>query len=76
MSNDPVNKPAHYQFSFDLMTVQAEIAETYPPRAAFMIWNSLKYIARAMRKGKAVEDLRKAEHYLKRAIELMGAKND
>ena len=71
---DPVNRPQHYAFSFNLLNIQAEIASTYPLRAAFMIWNVLKYVARASRKGKPVEDLQKAEFYLKRAIEIVSEK--
>lgn len=37
----------------------------------FLRFNAVKYLARAGSKGEALEDYRKAQHYLARLIEVM-----
>ncbi len=62
--NDPVNRPAHYTFGrFEVIDVLSDWFPTNP-----LLWNVGKYIARAGRKGDAVEDLKKARFYLDREI--------
>jgi hypothetical protein len=41
-------------------------------RLGFHLGNAVKYISRAGRKDDALEDLRKAEWYIRRKIEIMG----
>lgn len=67
--SDPIAKPAHYTF--------AEIE----PRDAIAAWdlnfclgNVVKYVARAGRKGDALEDLQKARNYLDYEIARRGRK--
>lgn len=61
VTDDPVNHPQHYQW----LPVEAiQITEHF----GFCLGNALKYILRADRKGRPLEDLRKAEWYLKREI--------
>ncbi len=42
-----------------------------PEIAGFMRGNTIKYIARAGAKGDALEDYKKARHYLDKLIELL-----
>ena len=63
--SDPVNHPAHYNFGkFEVIDVLEEFFPADP-----LLWQVGKYIARAGRKGSALEDLEKAEWYLRRRIE-------
>jgi len=56
-------EPAHYK-SLD----PEPIAAIEGWRLGFCLGNAVKYIARAGRKGDAIEDLRKARWYLDREI--------
>jgi len=63
--NDSVNHPPHYTFGrFEVIDV---LEDWFP--ADPLLWQVGKYIARAGRKGNAVEDLEKAAWYLRRRIE-------
>jgi hypothetical protein len=63
--DDPVNRPAHYTFGrFEVIDV---LEDWFP--ADPLLWQVGKYIARAGRKGAALEDLEKAAWYLRRRIE-------
>lgn len=58
---DPVNSPEHYrQYPIEVI----EITE----RLNFLLGNVIKYVLRADYKGKPLEDLKKAEWYLRREI--------
>jgi hypothetical protein len=39
--------------------------------AGFLLGNAIKYLARAGKKGDALEDIKKAQHYLEKLIEVM-----
>ena len=61
---DPVNHPAHYTFGrVEVIDVLSDWFPTNP-----LLWQVGKYIARAGRKGDAIEDLKKARFYLDREI--------
>ena len=63
--SDPVNHPAHYTFGkFEVIDVLEDFFPADP-----LLWQVGKYIARAGRKGSALEDLEKAAWYLRRRIE-------
>jgi len=63
--SDPVNRPAHYTFGkFEVIDVLEDFFPTDP-----LLWQVGKYIARAGRKGAALQDLEKAAWYLRRRIE-------
>jgi hypothetical protein len=63
--DDPVNHPDHYTFGkFEVIDVLEDWFPTDP-----LLWQVGKYIARAGRKGAALEDLEKAAWYLRRRIE-------
>lgn len=62
-----VNHPPHYT------TGNIEVIDYIEDKNLdYHLGNAVKYISRAGRKGDAVEDLQKAEWYLRRAIELRG----
>jgi hypothetical protein len=64
MTDDPVNHPSHYTFG------QIEVIEVIEDwNLDYHRGNAVKYIARAPHKGNELEDLRKAQWYLNRAID-------
>jgi len=63
MSGDAVNHPHHYQHESGVEVIT--ITETM----GFCLGNVVKYVLRADKKGKQLEDLRKAAWYLNREIE-------
>lgn len=66
--SDPVDHPDHYTW----LPVEAiEITE----RFNFCMGNALKYVMRADRKGKPIEDIRKAIWYLERELVRRGYDN-
>lgn len=69
---DDVNQPPHYnKFSFQPIDMIDEVTNYYEGSTAFHIGTVLKYLCRAPFKGKLLEDLKKANYYLTRAIEEM-----
>lgn len=67
---DPVNHPAHYTSHPAKCACGAGIeCIQITEHMGFSLGNAIKYIWRADLKGNAVEDLRKAEFYIKREIE-------
>ncbi len=61
---DPINHPSHYKSG----TIEAiEVIEAF--ELGFHLGNVVKYILRADKKGSRLENLKKAEWYLKREIE-------
>lgn len=66
---DAVNHPPHYTATAVEPIVAIEAWEL-----GFHLGNCVKYVARAGRKGDALEDLRKARWYLDRAITNMEKK--
>jgi hypothetical protein len=61
---DAVNRPAHYTFGkYEVIDVLEDWFPSDP-----LLWQVGKYIARAGRKGPALQDLRKAAWYLARRI--------
>lgn len=59
--SDPVNSPAHYkQYPVEVIEITEQLN--------FLLGNVVKYVLRADYKGKPLEDLRKAEWYLRREI--------
>lgn len=66
IKTDPVNNPQHYTAG-DIECIDAIRASmTTEEFAGFLKGNAIKYIWRYRHKGKAVEDLKKAEWYLGR----------
>lgn len=69
-SRDPVNHPPHYGGA-DNPYEAIKVIEAWG--LGFHLGNAVKYIARAGKKGAALEDLKKARWYLDRMIERMEA---
>ncbi len=65
--SDPIDHPPHYTFG---RLEVIDVIEDWD--LGFALGNAVKYIARAGRKGDALEDLRKAAWYLQRAIARQG----
>lgn len=66
-TREAVNHPQHY--GGDTPYEAIKVIEAW--ELDFHLGNTVKYISRAGRKGDALEDLRKAEWYLRRKIELL-----
>jgi len=64
MDEDPVNHPSHYTHHPSGVEC-IQITEWFN----FCIGNAIKYLWRAGRKGDELQDLKKAEFYIKREIE-------
>lgn len=62
--SDPVNQPAHYTW----LPNGVEVIDI-TKHLSFCLGNVVKYTLRADRKGKAIEDLKKAQTYLRYEIE-------
>lgn len=68
---EAVNHPAHYGGSENPYEA-IKVIEAW--KLGFCLGNTVKYIARAGKKGSEVEDLKKARWYLDREIANMEAK--
>lgn len=74
--SDPVNQPKHYNQG-DVECIDAIRASMGAEGfAAYCKGNTLKYLWRYRYKGKAVQDLHKAEWYLRRLIETVQGEED
>lgn len=65
MSN--VNHPDHYQGKTEVIEIIEQLTEGMEGKKAFCLGNVVKYLFRHEDKN-GIEDLKKAEWYLKRAI--------
>lgn len=77
--SDPVNSPSHYVGDKMECIDAIEGSMSTLEYAGFLKGNALKYLWRYRHKGKAVEDLKKAEWYLDRltrVTELGGVTGD
>ena len=68
VKTDMVNHPPHYNNS-EIECIDMIRAATGDGYEYYLQWVIIKYIFRYRHKGKPLEDLRKAEWYLKRLIE-------
>ena len=62
--DDPIIRPEHYTFSHIEVIDAIEAWEL-----GFRLANVIKYVARADRKGRPIDDLKKARWYLDREIQ-------
>lgn len=65
---ETVDHPSHYQAPNDLAGTYEAIRVIEAWQLGFCLGNSVKYIARAGKKGDRLEDLLKAQWYLSREI--------
>lgn len=70
---EAVNHPTHYGGG-DNPYEAIKVIEAW--KLGFCLGNTVKYIARAGKKGDALEDLRKAQWYLNREIERLSSITD
>tara|TARA_Y100000004_G_scaffold188089_1_gene241745 strand:+ start:180 stop:413 length:234 start_codon:yes stop_codon:yes gene_type:complete len=73
--SDLVNHPSHYkQGRVEAIDVIEDVVSAAPePVVGFLVGNALKYLLRAWHKENTVQDLQKAEWYLRRAIARLNA---
>ncbi len=64
--SDVVNHPPHYQGKIECIEFLEDHFSDRPHE-----WNAVKYLTRANRKGKEVEDLEKAIWYIRRKLALL-----
>lgn len=69
---DLVNSPPHYVFGGGIEAIDViDIAiEGMPGREAHYAGCAMKYLLRANRKGKKLQDLKKAQYYLNRLVSI------
>lgn len=71
---DIINKAGHYNYGeIEVIDFIEQVIEHYPSVVANSVANVIKYVARAPHKNH-VQDLEKAEYYIKRAITKMNEK--
>lgn len=68
-NGDPVNHPAHYQGAVECIDAIAVAVEDLQGMDAVLTGNAIKYLWRWRKKGKPLEDLKKARWYLDALIE-------
>jgi len=66
---ESVNHPSHY--GGDVPHEVIKCLEAWGLESDALLWNVVKYIARAAKKGAPIEDLKKARFYLDRRISAM-----
>lgn len=64
---EAINHPVHYGGDVQHETVKC--LEAWGLESDALLWNAVKYISRAGKKGPAIEDLKKALWYLSRRID-------
>ncbi|WP_414052903.1 DUF3310 domain-containing protein [Macrococcus animalis] len=70
--DESVDHPSHYNTGdIEVINMMEQIARDYEPDVAVNISNVVKYISRANHKGNLQEDLRKAQWYLNRAVDMV-----
>ena len=71
---ESVNHPSHYGGDVPHETVKCLAAWGLESDA--LLWNAVKYISRAGKKGNLLEDLKKARWYLERRIASLEASGE
>ena len=69
---ETVNHPQHY--GGDVPHEVWKCLNAWGLETDALIWNAIKYLSRAGKKGDRLEDLKKAAWYLNKRIELLEAK--
>lgn len=63
---EQVDHPSHY--GGDVIHETVKCLEAWGLESDALLWNAVKYISRAGKKGPKIQDLKKAEWYLQRRI--------
>ena len=69
-----VNHPVHY--GGDTVHETWKCLHDWGLEFDALLWNVVKYISRSAKKGNKLEDLKKAQWYLSKRIELIEADNE
>lgn len=72
MAKETVIHPEHYGGDVTHETVRC--LEAWGLESDALLWNAVKYISRSSKKGKLLEDLKKAQWYLARRIATLEGK--
>lgn len=75
---DMIDKPPHYQEGGieTIDVIEAKMGGKDSPQVqGYYLGNSLKYLTRAMYKGKFLQDIKKARYYLDRLINCVEEKS-
>ncbi len=68
---DMVNHPPHYtKGQFETIDVIEDVCQFYPAKQAYAMGNVFRYISRACHKGDKLEDLKKAQFYMNRLVDM------
>lgn len=71
---EKVNHPEHY--GGDVPHETWKCLNAWGLEADALLWNAVKYISRAGKKDNLLEDLKKAQWYLNKRIELLERRKD
>lgn len=63
---EPVNHPSHYGGDVEHEVIKC--LKAWGLESDALLWNAAKYISRSAKKGRQLEDLKKARFYLDRRI--------
>lgn len=70
VSDDKVNSPAHYnKGEIEVIDIIKQLVEGYEPFEAYLVGNTIKYLARANFKENKRQDLEKAEWHINKLLE-------
>lgn len=69
---DNVNHPPHYNSgAVEVIDYILQVAADYPGEEAALVGNVIKYVSRAPLKNNKLQDLKKAQWYLNKLIEVV-----
>jgi hypothetical protein len=68
--DDPVHSPSHYKVAgVEVRDIQKELCAPFLGQEAADLSNAIKYLLRCTKKGKMLEDLKKARQHIDWLIE-------
>jgi len=71
MEDDPVQSPKHYKVAgVEVRDIQKELCAPFLGQEAADLSNAIKYLLRCTKKGKMLEDLKKARQHIDWLIEV------
>ena len=69
-SDDKVNSPSHYtRGDIEVIDIIKQLTQGYEPFEAYLVGNTIKYLARANFKENKQQDLEKAEWHINKLLE-------
>jgi hypothetical protein len=71
MEDDPVQSPKHYKVAgIEVRDIQKELCAPFIGQEAADLSNAIKYLLRCPKKGKMLEDLKKARQHIDWLIDI------